>query len=263
MKQGWILAERAGAGWRIGVFGPEGRTRAESRAADLRDLPRESAAALVICGSDEAAPRFLPCAPLPESVAGQPTDQGRLRHVLPSLAQAQPADLTQGEELLLAGALDIAPRFDGAVCIRRAGRALWAHVSAGEVISFQSHITGELRETLAPGAADPGLREDLFLGAVSEALSRPGHLSSRLASLPALRRLEGLDETAIRARVSGWLTGAELAAARPWWLGQPVLLITDAPDGAEAALKAQGSAPHRLDTDSAILAGLRRVAPLS
>lgn len=263
MKQGWILAERAGAGWRIGVFGPEGRTRAESRAADLRDLPRERAAALVICGSDEAAPRFLPCAPLPESVAGQPTDQGLLRHVLPALAQAQPPDLSCGEELRLAGALAIAPRFDGAVCIRRGGRALWAHVSAGEVVSMQSHVTGELRETLAPGPADPLAQEDQFLGAVSESLSRPERLSSRLASLPALRRLRGMDEAAVRAMVSGWLIGAELAAARPWWLGQPVLLITDAPDGAEAALKAQGSTPHLLDIDSAILAGLRRVAPLS
>ena len=63
---------------------------------------------------------------------------------------------------------------------------------------------------------------------------------------------------AARARLSGLLIGMELAAAKPYWLGQPVTLI-----GAEKlsatyarALAAQGVTAQRLSVTDCTLAGL-------
>ncbi|HSF64973.1 MAG TPA: 2-dehydro-3-deoxygalactonokinase, partial [Paracoccaceae bacterium] len=91
-----------------------------------------------------------------------------------------------------------------------------------------------------------------------DALSRPERLAQRLFALRAEGLLQGLAPGAARARLSGLLIGVELAATRPYWLGQPVAIL-----GAEAlaaryarALGAQGSRPRLLPGTDCTLAGL-------
>ena len=49
----------------------------------------------------------------------------------------------RGEETQIAGALALLPDFDGVFCLPGT-HSKWAHVSAGEVVSFQTYMTGEL-----------------------------------------------------------------------------------------------------------------------
>jgi 2-dehydro-3-deoxygalactonokinase len=92
---------------------------------------------------------------------------------------------------------------------------------------------------------------------------RPERLGARLFSLRAEGLIAGLSPQAARARLSGLLIGTELAAAKPYWLGQRVTLI-----GAEKlsaayarALSAQGVDAQRLSATECTLAGLASLSP--
>jgi 2-dehydro-3-deoxygalactonokinase len=98
---------------------------------------------------------------------------------------------------------------------------------------------------------------------VSDAIARPEKIAARLFGLRAEGLISGLGATTARSRLSGLLIGIELAAARPYWLGQRVTLV-----GAETlsaayarALKAQGVDAQRLSATSCTLAGLASLAP--
>jgi 2-dehydro-3-deoxygalactonokinase len=101
---------------------------------------------------------------------------------------------------------------------------------------------------------------EAFAEAVGETLSRPERLAQRLFSIRADNVLSGLSPDAARGRLSGFLIGAELAAARPYWLGQEVA-VAAAPGLADlyaAALGAQGVAVRTLDADPLTRLGLAR-----
>lgn len=218
----------------------------------------------------------VPCAPLGPVALRAPGGDPRLAvWIVPGLSQSDPPDVMRGEETQIAGFLEIEPRFDGVLCLPGT-HSKWARVSAGEVVSFASFMTGEmfallseasvLRHTLRPGWDDAAFAE-----AVDEALSRPERLVSRLFGLRAAALLArggdgGQDSRhaggggAARARMSGLLIGAELAAARPYWLGQAVGVIGAAPlaDHYAAALAAQGVSAVRADAAEMVRAGLAR-----
>ena len=68
----------------------------------------------------------------------------------------------------------------------------------------------------------------------------------------------GQSHGAARARLSGLLLGMELAATKPYWLGQIVILI-GAPalcDLYHASLRAQGVMVDTVDATTVTLAGL-------
>lgn len=220
----------------------------------------------------EARYRAVPCAPLdPAALVEAPVRDKRLRvFIAPGLSQAKPADVMRGEETQIAGALALAggkDAGDGVYCLPGT-HSKWAHVSAGEVVSFQSVMTGEifallsqqsvLRHGMAETDEDAEGADEAFLDALSETLSRPERLAARLFSIRAEGLLTGLAPALARARLSGLLIGAELAAAKPYWLGQPVTLIGSAGLSAAyaRALAAQGAAPRRLDVAACTLAGL-------
>ena len=48
----------------------------------------------------------------------------------------------RGEETQIAGFLALNPGWDGVICLPGT-HSKWAHVSAGEVVSFQTFLTGE------------------------------------------------------------------------------------------------------------------------
>ena len=213
----------------------------------------------------EATYRAVPCAPVePGDLTAVATQDKRIRvSIVPGLQQPNPADVMRGEETQIAGALALTPGFDGVFCLPGT-HSKWAHVSAGEVVSFQTYMTGEMfallstQSVLRHGMAEGGWDDAAFDQGVDDAFSRPEKIAARLFTLRAEGLLNGLSASAARARLSGLLIGSELAAAKPYWLGQRVVLV-----GAEAlatsyarALAAQGVTATRLDATACSLSGL-------
>lgn len=216
-------------------------------------------------GWHEAPYRAVPSTPVdPATLVRVPTRDARLRlSIVPGLKQIAPADVMRGEETQIAGALALMPGFDGVLCLPGT-HSKWVQVSAGEVVSFQTAMTGEMfalmsqQSVLRHGMAGDGWDDAAFDAALSDAISRPEKLGARLFALRAEGLLHNLSPAAARARLSGLLIGAELASARAYWLGQPVVII-----GADRlaalyarALTAQGAAPKLLSVRDATLAGL-------
>lgn len=214
-------------------------------------------------GWTEAGYTAVPAAPALGNLRRAPAKDPRLSvHILPGLSQDSPADVMRGEETQIAGLLAITPNFDGVVCLPGT-HTKWAQISAGEVVSFRTFMTGELfallsTQSILRHTVQNGWDEEAFTEAVSDAMSRPEAMAARLFTLRAEELLHGLSSDQARSRLSGLLIGAELAAARPYWLGQDVTIIGNASLSAKyaQALTAQGLAPGIADTTEATLAGL-------
>ncbi|MEO0390566.1 MAG: 2-dehydro-3-deoxygalactonokinase [Pseudomonadota bacterium] len=241
----------------------------------LRDLvsdllPSSGQVPVIACGMVGAAqgwaeaPYIAVPAPPPSPKQARVMDDGDLRvHILPGLKQAAPADVMRGEETQIAGFLALHAEWDGVVCLPGT-HTKWVHISAGEVVSFQTFMTGELFALLSEASVlrhsvGSGTDAQAFASAVAAALSKPAALTSSLFRLRAEGVLDGLAPSAARARLSGTLIGAELAAAKPYWLGQRVAVIGagEMADGYAMALDAQGVPVERADAAQATLAGLR------
>jgi 2-dehydro-3-deoxygalactonokinase len=214
----------------------------------------------------EAPYRSVPCTPLdPAAQVVVPVLDPRLVvHIAPGLKQTAPADVMRGEETQIAGALRLLPQYDGVFCLPGT-HSKWVHISAGEVVSFQTFMTGELFALLSEASVlrhamgGDGWEDAAFDKAVSDAMSRPERIAARLFALRAESLIAGLGPASAKARLSGLLIGIELAAARPYWLGQRVTLI-----GAEKlsalyarALLAQGVSAETLPATACTLAGLQ------
>ncbi len=216
-------------------------------------------------GWQEAPYRSTPCAPVAsgELSAVAVTDPRLTFQIVPGLKQDKPADVMRGEETQIAGALLLMPQFDGVLCLPGT-HAKWARISAGEVVGFQSCMTGELfallsgQSVLRHGMAGDGWDEAAFDGGVAEGVAHADRLSARLFSLRAEGLIAGLSPDAARSRLSGLLIGAELAATKGYWLGQDVALIgaSRLAGNYARALAAQGVTARRLEASACTLAGL-------
>lgn len=214
-------------------------------------------------GWAEAPYRPVPCKPLDGAILRLPCDDIRA-FVVGGLSQAAPPDVMRGEETQIAGFLALNPGFDGVLCLPGT-HTKWAHLSAGEVVSFRTFMTGELfallseqsilRHSLATDATNDA---SLFLQGVADARARPEALAGYLFSLRAASLLENAAPGSLRARLSGLLIGSELAAARPYWLGQNVAILGlgPQPQAYRDALEAEGVPALMTDTEAATLAGL-------
>lgn len=140
-------------------------------------------------------------------------------------------DLTDGtsrlpapQRLQLLGYQAAHPDWDGVVLILTPTHSYWCLLSARELVGFQTFLTPRLIAALhTPAQADPQ--------ALRETLSRPERLAAHLAA-----------SEHTPAAQTGHLIGAEMGAARAWWLGQQVALIGPAGLAASyaAGLTAQG-----------------------
>ncbi len=165
-------------------------------------------------GWHEAPYRTVPCAPLePSSLVSVPTRDARLSvRLVPGLKQTSPADVMRGEETQVAGVLALSPGYDGIICLPGT-HSKWAHVSAGEVVSFQTFMTGEMfallsqASVLRHGMAGDGWDADAFADGLSDALSRPERIGAKLFGIRAEGLISGLSPDAARARLSGLLIG--------------------------------------------------------
>ncbi len=196
-------------------------------------------------------------------VRAQTTDPRIAVHVLPGISQATPPDVMRGEETQIAGFLSLNDGWDGVICLPGT-HSKWAHISAGEVVSFQTFMTGEMfgllskQSVLRHSTQTETWDDTAFSDAMNDAMSKPETLAARLFRLRASDLLNGTDNATTRAQLSGLLIGAELAAARPYWLGQQVAVI-----GASglahtyvAALAELGLAATHAPVDAMTLAGL-------
>jgi len=214
-------------------------------------------------GWTEAPYVAVPCKPLDIAPVAAPTRDPRLRlRIVPGIMQETPADVMRGEETQIAGWLARAPGFDGVLCLPGT-HTKWVEISAGEVVSFHSFMTGELyaslsEHTVLRHSLGDGWNDQAFAEAVSETLSRPETLAARLFSIRAEGLLRGADPGRATARLSGLLVGAELAGARPWWLGRDIAVIGSDRTVAvyAAALALQGLAPAIADGSEMTRAGL-------
>lgn len=213
----------------------------------------------------EAPYRAVPCTPLARgALVTVPTKDPRiLVQIAPGLKQVKPADVMRGEETQIAGALALYRGFDGAICLPGT-HSKWAQISADEVVSFQTFLTGEMfallsqQSVLRHGMAGDGWNETAFDQGVAEGLSRPERLLANLFRLRAEGLIADLEPPAARSRLSGMLIGAELAAAKAYWLGARVALVGSASlTGLYArALQAQGLTADVLVAKECTIAGL-------
>ncbi|APZ53675.1 2-dehydro-3-deoxygalactonokinase [Salipiger abyssi] len=264
----WIAAEWGAAHLRIWQIGAEGRVLSTAESGEgyeqtdapgpalRRLLPDLDASVPVLMSGAGLLPSpAVPCTP---PVAAQAREEDGLR-LLPGVAQETPADLLRGEEVRVAGFLAMNPRFDGVVCLPGA-QSRWVHVSAGEIVSFRSFLTGTLFAGLPRLAApEAGWDEAALVEAADRAMGRPAGIAGDLAAVLAEMRLKGLPAGAASSQALGLLIGLELAAAKPYWLGQNVALVGEGALVApyRAALAAQHVPVVQADGARMALEGLK------
>ncbi|MDC0657565.1 2-dehydro-3-deoxygalactonokinase [Leisingera sp. SS27] len=231
-------------------------------AAGLRRLRSGEAHPVVLGGSSVVPPLNVPAAPAGARLAAMELEELTV-HALPGLSQPAPCGLIQGAAARLHGFVQLNPDWDGVVCLPGSAVTHWVQVSAREAVSFQSALTGQLAAAVTqPMAldADTGCSGAALTTAAADGIAKPELLAARLAALQAEARLGRLPAEDICGRLWGVLLGAELAASRPYWLGQNVALLADAPLQAvySAALKAQGLPVTVADPQRMTLEGLTR-----
>lgn len=271
MGQGGAVVATATSDAGMGRLAPEGF---EGVLLALIDpyLAANKVTPVVVCGMAgarqgwrEAPYATVPCTPpgMTHAISVSAKDTRIAVHILPGVKQDDPADVMRGEETQIGGFLALNPEFDGVLCLPGT-HTKWVHISAGEIVSFRTFMTGEMFDLLAGHSvlshslSGEGWDDAAFGQAVDDAISSPQHLTSRLFSLRARALLHGTEPAETRARLSGALIGLELASARSYWLGQDIAIIggADLSQAYAAALGAQG-APARIQAaDSLTLAGL-------
>lgn len=218
----------------------------------------------------EAPYSAVPSVPVPDAPVRVPATDPRIRaFVVPGLKQTSPPDVMRGEETQIAGFLAHRPNWDGIICLPGT-HTKWVQVSADEVVSFRTFMTGEIfgllsNQSVLKHTVSEGWDDAAFAEAVADTLSRPEQLAARLFGLRATDLLQGQDSGVARARLSGYLIGAELAASRPYWLGQQIAIIGDQSlsEIYAIALKQQGAFVEIADSTQSTLAGLLQARNLT
>lgn len=212
----------------------------------------------------EASYLSVPTAPRGEAFVRAPVKDSRLQvFVMNGICQETPPDVMRGEETQIAGYLASSPDFDGIICLPGT-HSKWVHVVDKEIFHFNTFLTGELfallaeKSVLRHSVSDTGFDRDVFLDAFDDTITRPEAIGAKLFGLRAGGLLQTSDPVKARSRLSGYLIGLELAGAKPYWLGQNLVLI-----GANAIVEAYAAAcshvglnPQIMNGTDAVLAGL-------
>lgn len=214
------------------------------------------------------AGRAVPCPPADTQVLTPVTmrDDRMKVQLVTGLTQTAPPALMLADSLRVAGFLAQTPGFDGVLCLSGA-RSHWVHVSAGEVVSFQTVLTQTLVEAalgalgIGPGPVTMG---DLGLAAMEDVMSRPERIGQKIGSNAAQIALGKAGEGESREAILGAFIGLELASMKPYWLGQQVALVAPGAlqEAYRIALGGLGLAPVTADAEEMLLAGFRAVRGL-
>lgn len=167
------------------------------------DLPENT-----ILAGDSSYTQAAPCPVTPDAL---PSD-GSFR-ILPTVTQSAPQDRLTWARVAAIGFQSLNPDWDGILCLPGVTTTYWLHLSAKEIVSFQGCATPQMAFALDAGTtADPE--------AADQTMSRPANLAAHIHSAQVSRNANAL---------LGHLLGAEIAATRPYWLGQEVALIGTVP----------------------------------
>ena len=239
-------------------------------------LPKEKKAKcpIIICGMagaktgwKEAAYLKAPCPPVnKEKIIQIETEDQRISvSIVPGIMQKSPPDVMRGEETQIAGYLSKKPDFDGIICLPGT-HTKWVHISAGEIVSFKTFMTGEIflslseRSILKSSVQSNDFDPTSFLEAFEDTYSNPALLSSKLFGLRAADLLENTSTKFLKSKLSGYLIGSELAGAKSYWLGQNIVMIgnDDLCVLYEKALKKLGLDATIENTQNVTLNGLKQ-----
>ena len=211
----------------------------------------------------EAPYATAPCTPACTTVQAPTRKDDLTVHIIAGVKQTDPADVMRGEETQIAGFIALNPHWDGVICLPGT-HTKWVHISAGEIVSFRTFMTGELYALLSGASIlrhsiTDGWDDTAFADALTDAMAKPEALAARLFQIRAMDLLHGRAGGAAKARLSGLLIGAELAAARPYWLGQQVAVIggRDVAGHYVTALQTQGVPVTTTDATQMTLQGLQ------
>ncbi|MGY3437262.1 MULTISPECIES: 2-dehydro-3-deoxygalactonokinase [unclassified Marinovum] len=285
----WIAVDWGTSNLRAWVMGPDGPlemvTSDKGMGALERDgfepellrlveayLPETGRVPVIACGMvgarqgwAEAPYVNVPCtAPgVAEAIHPEVSDPRLAVSILPGVAQASPADVMRGEETQIAGFLADNPEFDGVLCLPGT-HTKWVHISAREIVSFRTFMTGEMfallsgQSVLRHSVTGDGWDQAAFDAAVSDAMSASHKVTAQLFSLRAGSLLDGTEAATSKARLSGLLLGLEIAGAKDYWLGREIVLIGAPKLNAlyRAALAPQGASVREMDGADIVLAGL-------
>lgn len=226
----------------------------------LGDLALQPVDVLICGGAQPGQGMAVPCQmPAWQDLICLPP-MGNLRlFQVPCLTQSAPVDATEAQAMQIRAFLAREPKFDGILCLPGA-RTLWAHISAEEVVSFRSFLSMEMLDWLSAGsdkAAQLSSDSDPsgFEAACTDGLARPAQLA---AALQGAHGAHMLGQPLTRDHLAGWLIGAELAATRPYWLGQEVVILSGHPsaDLYQRGLQAQAAWLREVSIEGAVLKGL-------
>ena len=239
-------------------------------------LPKEENAKcpIIICGMagaktgwKEAAYLKAPCPPVnKEKIIQIETEDQRISvRIVLGIMQKSPPDVMRGEETQIAGYLSKKPDFDGIICLPGT-HTKWVHISAGEIVSFKTFMTGEIflslseHSILKSSVQSDDLDLTSFLEAFEDTYSNPALLSSKLFGLRAADLLENTSTKLLKSKLSGYLIGSELAGAKSYWLGQNIVMIgnNDLCMLYEKALKKLGLNATIENTQNVTLNGLKQ-----
>src|ERR1700722_13111562 len=138
----------------------------------------------------------------------------------------------RGEETQIAGILLEDPRFEGVLCLPGT-HTKWVRIGGGEIVHFTTFMTGELFNLLSVHSVlrhsldGKGWNATEFADTVRSMAAEPGTFSARLFSIRAGTLVSGIDAATANARMSGLLIGAELAAAKTYWLDPKGAFVGD------------------------------------
>jgi 2-dehydro-3-deoxygalactonokinase len=211
--------------------------------------------------------RQVPCKPVSFDTVGRPdTHDPRLRvFILAGIKQTEPTpDVMRGEETQIAGVLSEDPQFEGVLCLPGT-HTKWVRIHAGEIVRFRTFMTGELFDLLS---AHSVLRHSLdgkgsdrieFATSIEAMAAEAAQLAARLFSIRAQSLVSDLSPAAAKARLSGLLIGAELAAAKDDWCDQTLTIVGNGPQAELYAegLRVLGQAPRIVDAPHVTLIGLK------
>lgn len=188
-------------------------------------LPEDPAARLdvVACGMvgarqgwREAPYLRVPTVPRGETRSVPTSRPGITVEILPGIAQDDPPDVIRGEETQIAGLLLQEPDYEGVVCLPGT-HTKWVRVAEGRIVGFRTAMTGEIFALLSQRSVlrhdmDGELDDGIFAAAVAEAEADPVRAPLSYFAVRARDLLQGSIPGECRARLSGALIGAELAA---------------------------------------------------
>lgn len=174
-------------------------------------------------------------------------------------------DVMRSEDMQALGWCALSGKRSARLCLP-GSHTKWVEVEDGSIVNFTTGYVGELFEVLRKHStlvsADESQGDsEAFMGGVEVGVSHPAPLSG-LFHIRALAA-QNLENGAVsRARLSGYLIGADCAAMLRVWGGPPDAIVGDGAiaRGYRNVLAHMGADVELADGEASVLSGLRRAA---